>query len=82
MSMSRKNYETIAAILAGDFATGTAAQRITVRNVTLSMADAFQRDNAGFSRERFYIAVGLSPEGFLPASVLADYTAERKRRSA
>jgi hypothetical protein len=44
--------------------------------------DAFQRDNAGFSRERFYIAVGLSPEGFLPASVLADYTAERKRRSA
>lgn len=59
--MTRKHFEAVAAILAGDLATcGTDAERIKVRGIAYSLADYFQSVNANFDRDRFYSAVGMA----------------------
>ncbi len=55
--MSRKDYNAIANVLAGDFATATLSQREKVRAIVLSLADVFAKDNPRFQRDRFYAAV-------------------------
>lgn len=66
--MSRKDYEAIAAIIAGDIASKRDACNVDVedvlRNVARSMADHFARDNARFDRQRFYAACGIGRTGF------------------
>jgi len=58
--MSKKDYDAIAAILAGDLAVSTTeAERLRVRGITLSLADYFMRTNPRFVRTRFYDAVGI-----------------------
>ncbi|MEO6156401.1 MAG: hypothetical protein ABIQ39_02090 [Ilumatobacteraceae bacterium] len=80
--MTRKHFDAIARILAADFAVANGAQKMTVRTITLSMADYFVSENPNFSRERFYRAVGLDEGGYLPASALLAYSEERKARKA
>lgn len=64
--MSRKDYEKVAAIFAGDFATcATSAERYKVRGLMLSLADVFQSDNPRFDRARFYAACAIPPYGNL-----------------
>jgi len=57
---SKKDYETIAALLAGELAVSTTeAERLRVRSITLSLADYFMRTNPRFVRTKFYDAVGI-----------------------
>jgi hypothetical protein len=69
---SRKDYVAVAAILAGEYAlnaklsdaylvtdetvSSRAHGRITVENITASVADVFASDNPRFDREKFYRA--------------------------
>jgi hypothetical protein len=62
--MTRKHFETIAAVLAGEYATSTGKERGRVRAIALSLADVFARENRNFDRARFYVAVGLDRDGF------------------
>lgn len=55
--MSKKDFIAIAAILAGDFATATAAEKGKVWCLTLSLADYFASSNSRFDRSKFYSAV-------------------------
>lgn len=60
MSMTRKHFEEIAAILAGDLATCTSMdQRVKVTGIAYSLADFCYRQNPRFDRDRFYTAVGI-----------------------
>jgi hypothetical protein len=71
VAMSRKHYVEVAGILAAEramarektkgpeAAEGWAVLEAT-RNLTLSLADMFKRDNGGFQREKFYDAAGVS----------------------
>lgn len=54
--MSKKDFEAIAAILAGDLATATPAEFGKVFNLTLSLADYFAQSNPRFRRDLFYAA--------------------------
>lgn len=61
MSMTRKHFEEIAAILAGDLATSTSPAEIRkVMGITYSLADFCYRQNPRFDRDRFYTAVGIT----------------------
>jgi len=51
--VSKRDYEEIARVLAGDYA----LHPQVVRGITLSLADLFKRDNPHFDRDRFYKAV-------------------------
>lgn len=55
--MSKKNFIEIARILAGDFAISTPLEQRRVWALTLSLADYFARENSGFDRDKFYLAV-------------------------
>ena len=55
--MSKKDFEAIAAILAGDFASATPAEKGKVWCLTLSLADYFAQSNSNFDRAKFYDAV-------------------------
>ena len=55
--MSTKDFKAIAAILAGDFATATPAEKGKVWVITLSLADYFAKSNPRFDRSKFYAAV-------------------------
>lgn len=58
--MTRKHFEAIAAILAGDLATaGNAGERLKVIGIAYSLADYFLSQNPNFDRDRFYLAVGM-----------------------
>ena len=58
--MSRKHFEAVAAILAGERALATtAAERRRIDNIARSLADVFKRDNGRFDRQRFYNACGV-----------------------
>jgi hypothetical protein len=63
--MSRKDFEAIAAVLAGDMACSTPAERWRVQCITLSLADVCAKSNPRFDRERFYVAAGLDKHGAL-----------------
>jgi hypothetical protein len=63
--MTRKHFEAIAAVLAGDYASAAnAGERNKVRGIALSLADVFAGTNPRFNRSRFYVAVGLTEAGF------------------
>ena len=55
--MTKRNFEAIANILAGDYAISTPIQRQRVFGITLSLADYFLRENPNFDRSKFYAAV-------------------------
>ena len=62
--MTRKDYQTIADILAGDIAShrNVPTAFYAIRNVCLSMADAFGRANPRFDRRQFLLDCGLTAE--------------------
>lgn len=59
--MTARNYNAIAAILAGELATHRHNELATqvVVNIAYSMADYFARTNPRFDRAKFYAAVGI-----------------------
>lgn len=58
--MSRRDFEAIALILAGDLASaGTPSAAQKVIGITHSLADYFLKANPRFDRARFYKAVGI-----------------------
>ena len=58
--MSRRHFEAVAAILAGERAMATTdAERRSIDNIARSLADVFKRDNGRFDRDRFYSACGM-----------------------
>ncbi len=65
--MTRKDYVTFAKMLAsnrpekfaGDIGDGWAPEFFQWRNIVEETADVFARDNARFSRTRFYTACGV-----------------------
>lgn len=63
--MSRKDYEVVAATLKDSyvFALRTRDHAATgvLHALTFNLADAFEKDNPRFDRERFVRAVGLMP---------------------
>lgn len=61
MAMSRKHYTEVAEILAAEIAVNRDNMSVTlaIRNVALSLADMFKRDNGNFDRQRFYAACGI-----------------------
>lgn len=62
--MSRKDYEALAAVIAGEVSCATNAEkRRTASNIARSMADVFARGNSRFKREIFYAACGLTETG-------------------
>jgi len=61
--MSTKDFNAIAAILAGDFATATPAEKGKVWCITLSLADYFAQCNPRFDRSKFYAVVNPSSAG-------------------
>lgn len=65
MSISTKDYESIAAILAAEISANRHNPDVVmaVRNVTLSIADVFRRASSRFNRSRFYRAAGLEADG-------------------
>jgi hypothetical protein len=59
--MSKKHYEAIAAIFAGDYASAKNDDcRRVVVGLALSLSDIFKRDNENFDRMRFLKACGLT----------------------
>ena len=59
MTMSRKHYVEIAAILRAEHAISRSTEtKVAVRNIAHSLADVFARDSDRFDRARFYAAVG------------------------
>jgi len=62
--MTRKHFEDIAAIIAGDLAShrNTPIAYYAIRNVALSLADQFRRENPRFDRVRFLKACGLTAD--------------------
>lgn len=65
-TMSRKHYQKVADILAGELAYYPSAPvHHTVRRIALSLADMFKQDNARFDRAKFYAACGLTEDGNL-----------------
>lgn len=62
--MSRKHYQSFAAMFAGEMAlakhSGDKNRIIQVENIIRSAADIFAQDNPNFDRARFYAACGLS----------------------
>lgn len=59
--MSRKHYERIAEVFAGDYAScNTTDERRKVVGLALSLSDVFQQDNPAFDRIRFLKACGLT----------------------
>lgn len=64
MAMSRKHYERVAAILAGEMALtrDVPTSREIVRRTALSLADVFAQDNPRFDRTRFYTASGVTED--------------------
>ncbi len=70
--MTKKTFQAIAAVLAGDLATCTDdGQRLKVRGIALSLADVLAAGNSAFDRGRFYRACGLTDDGALPPRYLA-----------
>ena len=62
--MSKKDYQAIARVLAGDLATcHSEPMRIKVENIARSLADVFAADNPRFRRDTFYRAVGVREAG-------------------
>lgn len=59
--MTARNYNAIAAILAGELAVHRHNELATqvVVNIAYSMADYFARTNPRFDRAKFYTAVGI-----------------------
>lgn len=66
--MTRKHFEAVAEVLAAEHAIGgeTPFAQSHIRNITLSLADVFSRENPRFDRPRFFVAAGLTEEGFIP----------------
>jgi hypothetical protein len=62
--MSKRHFEAIAAVIAGDLASHrhNDSAYYAIRNVALSMADLFRRENPRFDRVRFLRACGLRDE--------------------
>ena len=58
--MTRKHFQAIAAIIAGDFACANAEGKLTLFRATLSLADYFVSVNPRFDRVKFYKACGFS----------------------
>lgn len=67
-TMSRKDYEALAAVIAGEVAcaAGNKDKLRTSSNIARSMADVFHRGNERFDRVRFYKACGLDMTGGFP----------------
>lgn len=63
--MSKKHYIAVAEIFAGDLKANYNNEQafLAVRNVCLSMAQLFQRENERFDRATFFKACGLTPDG-------------------
>lgn len=62
MALSAKHYREVADILAGELTIlrhNTEAWYVA-RDIALSLADMFAKDNPSFDRDRFYDAVGGS----------------------
>lgn len=61
--MTARDFNKLAAILAGDLATARSAGKRDVvtalTNVTLSIADMCAQSNPAFDRQRFYAAAGI-----------------------
>jgi hypothetical protein len=55
--VTKQDFQAIADILAGSFATATASEKGAIWCLTLSLADYFGRANPRFDRARFYEAV-------------------------
>lgn len=60
--MTRKDSDAIAAVLAGDLACSTPAERWRVQCITHSLADVCAKSNPRFDRARFYAKAG-QPNG-------------------
>lgn len=76
MAMSRKHYREVAGLIAaeralarsllsnatpgGNVETYGVAVLESTRNLAMSLADMFKRDNGAFQREKFYEAAGIS----------------------
>lgn len=59
--MTRKHFQRVADLLAGEQAIATTDEvRHALNDVTYSLADLFKQDNARFDRERFYAAARLA----------------------
>jgi hypothetical protein len=58
MSMSRKNYEAIAAVLAKAYEKSVEAKG-EIADIAHELADHFVEDNSNFNRERFLEACGV-----------------------
>jgi len=66
--MTRKNFDAIANMLAGELACSTPAERWRVECIALSLADICAKDNPRFDRDKFYTTAGL--HRYVPSSVL------------
>lgn len=53
---SKQTYQRVADMLAGEYALTTTSSKVTVENITASLADIFAQENPLFNRERFYKA--------------------------
>lgn len=65
MSMSRNDFDKIAAALANRMVKGTSAERFATMMIAIDLADIFAEANPRFNYRRFYVAVGLSEDGTL-----------------
>ncbi len=67
--MTRKDYVPFAAMFAGELACVNvkleSGRAHTIRGIVLSSADIFAADNPRFDRVRFYVACGLTSDGYL-----------------
>ena len=57
--MTKKNYETFAAIIADAMGLATSDEKGLLRSVAYDMAEVFESDNPRFDRERFLKAAGV-----------------------
>lgn len=53
---SKQTYQRVADMLAGEYALTTTSSKVTVENITASLADIFAQENELFDRKRFYLA--------------------------
>ncbi len=71
--MTRKHFTAVALMLR-DYLAGTRDrdEALLVASITRSLASEFSVLNARFDFDRFYTAVGLDPDGFLPVPTAED----------
>ncbi len=73
--MTRKHFEAIAAAMAQELELHSPHsprmlnRRLGVRGCIHSLADYFASENPRFDRRRFFLAAGLTHDGFLPGPI-------------